>query len=120
MRTSPFYSRRASEITDDFVKNDSVLYGDPLKDGIVTREELEFHFFVEHGFDGSWMTEFIKRNEKFPLQPINAYATDEARFFFVAEFVGSTPDEIRLRYDDILDRLTDYFNRRGERQKLKK
>jgi hypothetical protein len=114
MRSHPFYSRRASEIADDYIKSDPFMFGDSLRDGIVTREEIEFHFFVMHGFNGSWSNEIRRKLEIGPLQPIPAH-DDEYQFECVADVLGKNPKEIEERYNTILKKMEDYFNRRGER-----
>jgi hypothetical protein len=114
MRNRPYYSRRASEIADDYISSDPFMFGDSLRDGIVTREEIEFYFFVMFGFNGSWVNETVRKLETYPLQLIPAH-DDEYQFECVADVLGKTPEEIEGRWTEIQKKMNDYFNRRGER-----
>ena len=114
MRSQPFYSRRASEIADDYIESDPFMFGDSLRDGIVTREEIEFYFFVTFGFNGSWSNEIRRKLESYPLQPIPIH-DDECQFECVADVLGKDPKEIEERFNAILKKMNDYFNKRGER-----
>jgi hypothetical protein len=114
MKSSPFYSRRASEIADGHISSDPFMFGDSLRDGIATREEIEFYFFVMHGFNGSWSNEIRRKLEIGPLHPIPIH-DERYQFECVADVLGKTPKEIEERFNGISKRMTDHFNRRGER-----
>lgn len=115
MKNRPYYSMLASEIADGYIKSSPFMFRDSLRNGIVSREEMEFYFFVGFGFDGSWTREYVKKVEQFPLQLVNAYDLDNAGFVCVADVLGKTPEEIEKRWTEILKKMNDHFNKRGER-----
>ena len=114
MESRPFYSRRASEITDAYVKADRFMFGDSLKNGIVTKEEMEFYFFVMFGFEGSWRNEIRRKLETHPLKPIPANQ-DGYDLECVADVLGKSPKEVEEKFYSVLNRMNDHFNRRNER-----
>jgi hypothetical protein len=101
-------------LADLWIKSNQLFFGTSLRDGIVTREEIEFYLFVLYGYGRGWHGEYIK---KLPtgLEPVCAY--DNLGFVCVADVLGKTPEKIESKWHGIADKTNKHFNTRSQRKK---
>lgn len=109
------YGRAAHNFARRLIRSNQLHFKEMLKEKILKRDDVEFYAFIMIGFGDGWSSEWRKKVEHVPNQPMNMYDfTDTAPYVCSAEVLGKTREEVETRYNQILLKTMEYHNQKVE------